>query len=254
MPLRIICSTWMKDKQMHNSPETVDVASTEELMELVFLYTAAAHDFGFTHKMNNRFTALSMNASFLKQALERQDYDKAQKKADQVYESIQGLIEFSQELLSSDQLPQSKEELQLPDDLHDILATILALPSFEEFHVTTSFDPVNIRCKINSAVIRVFLYAFLKNIQQFQIQGPIIIGTAYDANAGIYTIKTDVEKIITIPTPKPEGSSLIFPSAGAIPMRYFARVIKNHSNQFDLVHHPEHPLTLEFSIQISPIL
>ncbi|MBT4420307.1 MAG: hypothetical protein HOC81_08860 [Candidatus Marinimicrobia bacterium] len=68
--------------------EPFDIQAYEEMMELVFAYTAAAHDFGFTHKMNNRFTALSMNASFLKQALSNADYEKATAKATLVSDSI----------------------------------------------------------------------------------------------------------------------------------------------------------------------
>jgi len=244
----------MENKQKQNMPGSADVGSLEELMELVFLYTAAAHDFGFTHKMNNRFTALSMNASFLKQALERKDYEKAQKKADQVFESIQGLIEFSQELLSSDQLPQNKQELHFPEDLHKILDSLLALPGFGTISVNRTIDPNSLPCKVNSAVIKVFLYAFLKNVQQFHVEGSIQITTAYDVDAGLYTIKTDVESILSGPAPELDENALNFPSAGAIPMRYFARVIKNHSNQFELSHHPETPLTLALSIQILPIL
>ena len=59
---------------------------------------------------------------------------------------------------------------------------------------------------------------------------------------------------IILGTSELDENALNFPSAGAIPMRYFARVIKNHSNQFELAHHPETPLTLALSIQILPIL
>ena len=79
--------------------EPFDIQAYEEMMELVFAYTAAAHDFGFTHKMNNRFTALSMNASFLKQALSNADYEKATAKATLVSDSINNLVKFSQDLI-----------------------------------------------------------------------------------------------------------------------------------------------------------
>jgi len=92
----------MENIKNNSQPDLIDIEAYEELMELVFAYTATAHDFGFTHKMNNRFTSLSMNASFLKQALQNEDYDKAIAKASQVSESINNLVKFSQDLMNTD--------------------------------------------------------------------------------------------------------------------------------------------------------
>lgn len=228
----------------------LEITEYEELMELVFAYTTAAQDFGLTHKMNNRFTSLSMNASFLKQALERQDYEKAKTKAAQVSESITNLVKFSQDLLSSDSLPRDTQEIEFHSYVEEVMRKLLNLPTFKGMEITQQFSTEPASFQANLTIIRIFLYTFLKNAKRYRTNEPIVLSTSLDVEKNQAIIKTEANQIMHEAGNEPVNTSLQFPSAGEIPMRYLARVIRNISNLHEIVHKSERPLNLELRIQL----
>ena len=241
----------MGDITKSGQSDQLDVQEFHELMELVFAYSAAAHDFGFTHKMNNRFTALSMNASFLKQALENQDYDKAAVKASQVSESISNLVKFSQELMSTDLIPSKTQPVEFPGMISDTIGKLLKLPPFKDINLKQDILPDSYNTEANPGIIWMFLYAFLKTAKRYEIEGPIMLSTAIEEAGQQYIIKTDVKQILKTPRQESEDSALVFPSAGEVPLRYLARVIRNVSTQCELTHQADRPLSLELRINLS---
>lgn len=241
----------MEDIANNSQSDQMDIQEFDELMELVFAYTAAAHDFGFTHKMNNRFTALSMNASFLKKALENKDYDKATTKAAQVSESITNLVKFSQDLMSTDLIPSETKHLEFPRMISAAMGKLLNLHPFKGINLRQDLLPDPFSTEANPGIIWIFLYTYLKNAKRYEIEGPILLSTAFEAENNQYLIKTDVQKILKAPEQGSEESALVFPSAGEIPLRYLARVIRNVSSKFELIHQPERPLSLELRITLS---
>jgi len=241
----------MSDTKDNLNSDQLDIEAYEDLMELVFAYSAAAHDFGFTHKMNNRFTSLSMNASFLKQALENQDYDKAASKAAQVSESIKGLVNFSQNLMNTDLIPRETETLEFPGMISDTLGKLLRLSTFSDIKLNQDLDAAELQTKANPKIVWIFLFAFLKHAKRYTTDGPIQLITVFDVEHNQYIIKTDVNQILNGPAVESEVSSLAFPSAGEMPMRYLARVIRNVSSKFELIHHAERPLSLELKINLA---
>ncbi len=243
----------MRDKVDNSNSGQFDIDAYEELMELVFAYTAAAQDFGFTHKMNNRFTSLSMNASFLKQALENKDYDKATAKAAQVSESINSLVKFSQNLMNTDLIPAESQELTFPTMISDTVGKLLRLPTFNGIELQQDLATGVINTQANPRIIWIFLYAYLKHTKRYTIEGPVFISTSLDKENMQYIIKTNVNQILTAPPMGTEEDSLTFPSAGEVPLRYLARVIRNVSNRIELIHHTERPLSLELKIKLSTI-
>ncbi|MBT3254223.1 MAG: hypothetical protein HN995_09300 [Candidatus Marinimicrobia bacterium] len=241
----------MQDINKSSELDQIDLEAYEELMELVFAYTATAHDFGFTHKMNNRFTSLSMNASFLKQALENKNYEKAIAKATQVSESINNLVKFSQDLMSTNLIKAENQLLEVPSMISDVMGKLLKLPTFTGLEVKQDLSPELINTTSNPGVIWIFLYTFLKHAKRYEIKGPILISTIYDKEQNQYIIKTDVNQIVKISGAKSGESGLVFPSAGEMPFRYLARVIRNVSTKFELIHRAERPLSLELKLNLS---
>ncbi|MCF7826771.1 MAG: hypothetical protein K9N29_08980 [Candidatus Marinimicrobia bacterium] len=227
-----------------------DIQGWEELMELVFAYTAAAHNFGFTHKMNNRFTALSMNASFLKQALAQHDYDKAAAKAVQVSDSINNLVKFSQDLMSTDLIPTENQQIEFPTMITAILGKLLMLPTFNGVELEQNLSTEVLQTTANPGIVWIFLYTFLKHARRYSIKGPLLLSTTFNQQQNQYIIKTDVDQILQSPSLEPEDAALAFPSLGEMPVRYLARVIRNVSSQFELIHRADRPLTLELRINL----
>jgi len=241
----------MGDKRDTRQSKPMDVQEFSELMELVFAYSAAAHDFGFTHKMNNRFTALSMNASFLQKALQDKDYEKATAKSAQVSESIANLVKFSQNLLSVDQIPLETHQLEFPKMISDAVDKLLELPTFKGMILKRHIGADPIVTVANSGIIWIFLYAYLKNAKSYEIEGPILLSSELDKGNNQYIIKADVKRIVSAPDPVAENSALSFPSAGEIPLRYLARVIRSVSSKCEMIHQTDRPLTLELRINLS---
>ncbi len=242
----------MKETGKSSQADSFDIQAYEDLMELVFSYSAAARDFGFTHKLSNRFTALSMNATFLKQALAHQDYDKAGAKALQISESINNLVKFSQDLMSTDQVAVESQELEFPTMIAETLGHLLGLPTFRTTELEQHLSTEAIRTRINPGIIWIFLYTYLKNAKRYKIQGPIHLSSTIDKERGQYIIKTDVDQILSAPDEGTEESDLAFPSAGEIPIRYLARVIHNVSTRVELIHRVDRPLSVELMINLSP--
>lgn len=233
-----------------NDSSPMSIAEYEEFMELVFAYTAAAHDFGFAHKMNNRFTALSMNATFLLQALSKEDLEKANAKAAQVAESITNLVSFSQQLVTADWVPSESAEHELNELVEDSLNRVLGLPTFEGLGVTLDIDTAPIQTALNPAVPGIFFYSYLKHCKRHEYSGNVQIKTAFDAETRMYSIVSSVGEIKSAPPSQPESAALAFPSAGEMPLRYLARVIRNVSPQFELITHEDRPLDLELEIRV----
>mgnify|MGYP006883077726 CR=1 FL=1 len=231
--------------------DNMDVQEFDDLMELVFAYTAAAHDFGFTHKMNNRFTALSMNASFLMKALANKDYDKATLKAAQVSESISTLVKYSQNLMNTEIIPSGSQLLEFPQMITQTIGKLLNLPPFKDIDVKQDFYTDALSTDANPGIIWIVLYAYFKNAKRYDIEGPIHLTTTLDKESNQYSIKTDVKRILKSPAPGPEESALVFPSAGEMPLRYLGRVIRNVSPQFELLHQTDRPLNIELKITLS---
>lgn len=241
----------MGDEVNTRVSEPMDLHEFSDLMELVFAYSAAAHDFGFTHKMNNRFTALSMNASFLQKALQNQDYEKAAIKADQVSESIANLVKFSQNLMSVDNIPLDNQQLEFPGVITNTIDKLIGLPPFKAMKLNQNLLSEPFRTSANPGIIWIFLYAYLKNATGYEIQGPIQISSSLDVENNQYILKMDVTHILNAPKQTSEGDSLSFPSAGEMPLRYLARVIRSVSDKFELIHQADRPLTIELRINLS---
>ncbi|NQT63158.1 MAG: hypothetical protein HQ556_09405 [Candidatus Marinimicrobia bacterium] len=240
----------MEDIENSSQLDQIDIKAYEELMELVFAYTATAHDFGFTHKMNNRFTSLSMNASFLKQALENKDYEKAMAKATQVSESINNLVKFSQDLMSTDLIIAETQQLEFPNMISNVVGRLLKLPTFVGIEINQDLALEVIKTTSNPGVIWIVLYTLLKHAKRYEINGPILLSTAFDKEQDKYIIKTDVSQILKAPATNLKESGLAFPSAGEMPFRYLARVIRNVSTNFELIHRVERPLSLELKLSL----
>ena len=241
----------MENIKNNSQPDLIDIEAYEELMEFVFAYTATAHDFGFTHKMNNRFTSLSMNASFLKQALQNEDYDKAIAKASQVSESINNLVKFSQDLMNTDLIHAERQQLEFPSMISDVAETLLKLPTFKGIEIKQDLSTKRISTTTNPGVIWIFLYTYLKHTKRHEINGPILLSTAFDKEQDQYIIKTDVNQVLKAPGSKPKESGLAFPSAGEMPFRYLARVIRNVSTKIEMIHRAERSLSLELRLDLS---
>jgi len=240
----------MNNSQDSNQSDQFDIQGLEALMELVFTYTAASHNFGFTHKMNNRFTALSMNASFLKQALAQKDYDKAAAKAIQVSDSINNLVKFSQDLMSTDLISTENQKIEFPAMITATLGKLLRLPSFSEIELEQHLSSEVLHTTANPGIIWIFLYAFLKHARRYRIKGPILLSTSFNQEQNQYIINTDVSQILKSPDMNAEDSALAFPSLGEMPLRYLARVIRNVSSRFELIHRADQPLTLELRVNL----
>ncbi|MBC8191942.1 MAG: hypothetical protein H8E18_06155 [FCB group bacterium] len=240
----------MEDIENSDQLDQIDIEAYEDLMELVFAYTATAHDFGFTHKMNNRFTSLSMNASFLKQALESNDYEKALAKATQVSESISNLVKFSQDLMNTDLIISESQQLEFPSMLSNVVGKLLRLPTFGGIEISQDLSSEVINTSSNPGVIWIFLYTYLKHAKRYEINGPILLSAAFDKEQEKYIIKTDVSQILKAPGKNLKESGLAFPSAGEVPFRYLARVIRNVSTKFELIHRAERPLSLELKLSL----
>jgi hypothetical protein len=242
----------MDDFLTNDQSKEIDFQAFHELMELVFAYTSAAHDFGFTHKMNNRFTALSMNASFLRQALENGQYEKASAKATQVSESISNLVQFSQDLMSTDLIPSEAQELVFPGMISNTIDKLLFLPPFKKMELDLDLCRELASTKVNAGIIWIVLFAYFKNTLRYEIDGPIQLSTAIDKIKNQYLIRARVKHILQAPGPVPDISALIFPSAGEIPLRYLARVIRNVSDKFELILQTDRPLNIELRIDLNP--
>ncbi len=240
----------MKDKLNNIQIDHLDIEGYEELMELVFAYTATAHDFGFTHKMNNRFTSLSMNASFLKQALENKDYEKALARATQVSDSISNLVKYSQELMSTDLINSNSKQFEFPGIISTVVEKLIKLPTFANIEIELDLFPEVVKTTSNPGIIWVFLYAFFKHVKRYKVDGPVSLRTSYDDKNNKYIIQTDVKEILKVPGDTHKGSSIAIPSAGEVPFRYLARVIRNVSTKFELIHRTERPLTLELKLTL----
>lgn len=241
----------MTDKVKSSPSNNLDFRDYDELVERVFTYTLAAHDFGFTHKMNNRFTSISMNLSFLKQALARGDYDKARSKTVQISDSIDKLIKFAQNLGKSDLMVGDAQEIEFPSILSGTVRTLLNLPTFRGINIKQVLDENMIRTHANSEVIQIFLFAYLKHAKRYKFEGPITLSSTWDNEHNQYIINTDVGKILSSPNPESDVTALDFPSLGEMPLRYLARVIRHVSDVFELNHRPDRPLSAELKLNVS---
>lgn len=236
---------------MTKAPEfSNDIQAYEALMDLVFSYSSAAHDFGFAHKMNNRFTALSMNASFLKQALAKGDVVKATVKAEKVIESINNLVTYSQELMNTDQVPVQINEVELNSWLDALLISFLRLPPFKELKIDWQPSEDVVETNVDTGIITVFLFAFLKQVRRFESDKPILITAGIDPDSGQYLITTRAQEIRRLEG-DPGEVGILFPSPGEMPLRYLARVIRNVSRTMELIHREDRPLDLELRITIT---
>lgn len=243
------------NKNLQNTAEdqpasVLDLEEYEALMELVFAYTSAAQDFGFTHKINNRLTSLSMNASFLKTAIEKNDIEKAELKVNQVVESIKNLVDFSQSLMSTDLDRSTTEELDLSEFISETTEALLSLPTFSRIELKQALTETSTSTQVNPKIIQIILYAYFKHIKRITVDGPVVLSSSIDSDQSIYILKADINKILKAPVSDDSKSSLTFPSAGEIPLRYLARVIRNISGNVELVYREERPLHLELRIEM----
>lgn len=152
--------------------------------------------------------------------------------------------------MSTDLIALQSQELEFPTMIADTIGKLSNLPTFSGIEITQNLANEVIHIHANSGIIWIFLYAYLKNAERYEIEGPIFLSTELDPDQGLYIIKTDVSKILSAPEAEPDEAALAFPSLGEMPLRYLARVIRNVSSRFEMIHRAERPLSLELKIKL----